>query len=583
MTKRFFLAVLTAVALTMGFTACSEDDENERFAGNYKLSGFVGIEAHDIDDTEYGHILVTYRTALGITEGEDFTINGKDSADCVSNIQKCCKDAEAELAGQNWSGVYSVSVLCEDGKTNFYTHEYGRSGDNSTDFLYYPFITLVEDYCDKSIGSENWKSVKTKEIEDDTFVSGFFTQYVKDNRCCPSYLGWPLTTYHCLQNVAKSINHEIFVAASKPYYTLDNVKEMVKNNDPKLNNLVGDVKVLYFYHGDHPQDFYYKGAKYELCAGNNGTESPNDLNYKSGGPYMHLYVSHDVKHFGRVLNAKWSMIVYRYSVNFLFEDTEGPSPETSELVQGIYMDDNGNMSDHPEDGIDLELGTAASDFIKMRVGYLPLAQLGDDLEAVDLGLSTGTKWANKNVGAYITEDYGSYFAWGETVPYGKEDTSNAQNYSSTGSYNKLRLDWSTYKWCNGTSVVSKYNQDDYMTVLEPDDDAATANLGAHWRMPYKSELRELIDGCDWTWTTQKGVAGYLVKSKTNGNSIFLPAAGYCSKNDLLGEEDYVYLWSANCDFDVPYRAYYMSRSTKGYSINTEQRCLGLPIRAVYVE
>ena len=133
-------------------------------------------------------------------------------------------------------------------------------------------------------------------------------------------------------------------------------------------------------------------------------------------------------------------------------------------------------------------------------------------EYVDLGLSV--KWATCNVGATKPEEYGDYFAWGETQP--------------TDYY-----DWSTYKWCNGSPKThTKYCTDSYFgtvdnkTTLEMSDDAAHANWGGSWRMPTKAERDELLEQCTWTWTTQNGVNGYKVTSKKNGNSIFLPAAGY---------------------------------------------------------
>ena len=137
-------------------------------------------------------------------------------------------------------------------------------------------------------------------------------------------------------------------------------------------------------------------------------------------------------------------------------------------------------------------------------------------EYVDLGLPSGLKWATCNVGATTPEEYGDYFAWGETEP-------------------KDNYDWSTYKYCNGSSsTMTKYctNSDygtvDNKTVLELEDDAAYVNWGGNWRMPTYDELSELknTNNCTWTWTTQNGVKGYKVTSKVNGNSIFLPAAGY---------------------------------------------------------
>ena len=138
-------------------------------------------------------------------------------------------------------------------------------------------------------------------------------------------------------------------------------------------------------------------------------------------------------------------------------------------------------------------------------------------EYVDLGLSV--KWATCNVGASKPEEYGDYFAWGETQP-------------------KNTYDWSTYKWCNGSydtqtkyCTKSSYGTVDNKTQLELSDDAARANWGGSWRMPTDAEMTELREQCTWTWTTQNGVYGYKVTSKKSGytnKSIFLPAAGYRS-------------------------------------------------------
>ena len=131
-------------------------------------------------------------------------------------------------------------------------------------------------------------------------------------------------------------------------------------------------------------------------------------------------------------------------------------------------------------------------------------------EWVDLGLSV--KWATCNVGASSPEDYGDYFAWGETSP-------------------KSEYTWANLKYCNDTTgdSFSKYNQTggtrDNRTVLELSDDAARVNWGGSWHMPTIAEFQELIDKCTWTWTTMNGKEGYKVVSKSNGNFIFLPAAG----------------------------------------------------------
>ena len=141
-------------------------------------------------------------------------------------------------------------------------------------------------------------------------------------------------------------------------------------------------------------------------------------------------------------------------------------------------------------------------------------------ECVDLGLSV--KWATCNVGASKPEDYGDYFAWGETE-------------------SKSTYTWSTYKWSNGTTndideeSLTKYYNRDKKTMLDKEDDAATANWGGIWRMPTDAESTELIENCTWTWTSQNGVYGYKVTSKKSGytnKSIFLPSTGYYARNEL---------------------------------------------------
>ena len=135
-------------------------------------------------------------------------------------------------------------------------------------------------------------------------------------------------------------------------------------------------------------------------------------------------------------------------------------------------------------------------------------------EWVDLGLSV--KWATCNVGATLPSDYGDYFAWGEI------STKSSYTVNNSKTYNKPMGD---------IAGNSQY-------------DAARANWGSTWRMPTKKEFQELKDQCIWTWTSQGGHSGYRVTSKTNGNSIFLPAAGWRSGKSLYYVGSNGLYWSA---------------------------------------
>ncbi|MBR5042405.1 MAG: Ig-like domain-containing protein [Bacteroidales bacterium] len=171
-------------------------------------------------------------------------------------------------------------------------------------------------------------------------------------------------------------------------------------------------------------------------------------------------------------------------------------------------------------------------------------------ECVDLGLSV--KWATCNVGAFAPEEYGDYYAWGETQP------------RSVGYDN-----WSTYKWCNGTNnKLTKYCTDsscwdstepmDYKTVIDPEDDAAHTNWGGSWRMPTEAEWTELMNNCTRTWMKQNGINGILVTG-SNGNSIFLPAA--CSPSSWYNDDSHGYFWSSSLVSRYPRYAYYFDLSS----------------------
>ncbi len=196
-------------------------------------------------------------------------------------------------------------------------------------------------------------------------------------------------------------------------------------------------------------------------------------------------------------------------------------------------------------------------------------------EYVDLGLPSGTLWATTNVGAASPADHGDYFAWGEISP--KEEYS-----------------WNTYKWCNGSKkTLTKYlnNPDsspiDNKIMLESNDDAATAIWGDDWRIPTKEEQQELAntDYCTWTWTTKtsskgESINGYEVKSKSNENSIFLPAAGYCYNASLLNVGTLGGFWSSSLDLGNTGGAQSLYFNPQNPKLGFNNRYYGLSIRPV---
>ena len=135
---------------------------------------------------------------------------------------------------------------------------------------------------------------------------------------------------------------------------------------------------------------------------------------------------------------------------------------------------------------------------------------GKVADYVDLGLTSGTLWASCNIGASSPEEYGDYFAWGETAP-------------------KSNYDWSTYIF-GGESNFTKYNSSDGLTELELEDDAAYVICGKDWRMPTHNQELELVNECSWEDYNLNGISGYKITGP-NGNSIFMPRGGLYDGTD----------------------------------------------------
>ncbi len=169
---------------------------------------------------------------------------------------------------------------------------------------------------------------------------------------------------------------------------------------------------------------------------------------------------------------------------------------------------------------------------------------------VDLDLPSGIKWATCNVGASSPEEYGDYYAWGET--------------STKSEYE----DFNTNAPDGNISGKSQY-------------DVACAKWGSTWRMPKYKEFEELLDenNCAWEWTTQNGVNGYKVTSKSNGASIFLPAAGYRLGTSLYTSGSGGYYWSSN-RADLSSIGYYLHFGSSKYYLHSMYNGRGLTIRPV---
>ena len=201
-------------------------------------------------------------------------------------------------------------------------------------------------------------------------------------------------------------------------------------------------------------------------------------------------------------------------------------------------------------------------------------------EWVDLGLPSGTKWATCNVGATSPEELGNYYAWGETAP---KDYYNWNTYKwATATYDAEIDDW-VLETFTKSNTRSDDGTVDNKTVLELSDDAARANWGGAWRMPTDAEWTELRTNCTWTWTDDyngTGVAGRIVTSNINANSIFLPAAGSRNDDVLYDAGYYGLYWSSSLRTDNPLYAWIVFLDSDNVERVSYFRYYGLSVRPV---
>ncbi len=188
---------------------------------------------------------------------------------------------------------------------------------------------------------------------------------------------------------------------------------------------------------------------------------------------------------------------------------------------------------------------------------------------VDLGLPSGLLWATHNVGATTPEEYGHHLAWGETQA-------------------KATYGWETYAFGDSKTTLTRYcgsaengldGFTDNLATLQPSDDAATANWGDDARTPTKEDWDELLDNCTREWVTQNNVSGYKLTG-TNGNTIFLPAAGYCLGDELIYADSCGTYCSASLYTDSPYDAWYFAFRSDTAGVYYGYRSCGMSVRPV---
>lgn len=227
-------------------------------------------------------------------------------------------------------------------------------------------------------------------------------------------------------------------------------------------------------------------------------------------------------------------------------------------------------------------------------------------EYVDLGLTSGTKWAKMNVGASSETDAGLYFAWGETQGYTASQVGTDKNFS-----------WNDYTLTEDSgSTMSKYNASDNKTHLELTDDAAAANMGGDWHMPNRAQCLELFKETkngfvtnagaftQYAWDDSNGyssptsttaaisgwdTAGYfffknsytsVTEAITAEDYLFIPAAGYCEDGEVVGVGMYSYVWASALNSENVENAWLFSFNSGIAGVLYNGRYRGRSVRGV---
>jgi len=195
---------------------------------------------------------------------------------------------------------------------------------------------------------------------------------------------------------------------------------------------------------------------------------------------------------------------------------------------------------------------------------------------VDLGLPSGTKWATMNVGANYETDYGLYFQWGDTQGYTAEQVGIGEGQKEFG--------WADYKFnpSGDGSTFTKYTGSDGKTVLDLEDDAARAIWGGSWKMPTGAQFQELLNTeyCTNVWTTVNGINGRLFTSVSNGNTLFIPAAGWASHGSVSVVGSYCSVWSSSLDSSNVTYGQCLFFNKNSVSASSNHRFSGYPVRGV---
>jgi len=204
---------------------------------------------------------------------------------------------------------------------------------------------------------------------------------------------------------------------------------------------------------------------------------------------------------------------------------------------------------------------------------------GKEYSVVDLGYGISVLWATCNIGADSPEQYGYYFAWGET---------QTKSYYAIDNYAFCDGDISSFTKYTQNNDKTKNGTPDRKKFLDKTDDAATQLMGEKWSVPQLDYYQELIIRCDYKCCKLNGTWGYLFTSKDNGNSIFFPLSGMRDPRDIMYSGERGYYWSNQLttltnDKTIEADVFDLLKTSSPTANSYQAREIGLPIRPVYIE
>lgn len=231
-------------------------------------------------------------------------------------------------------------------------------------------------------------------------------------------------------------------------------------------------------------------------------------------------------------------------------------------------------------GKELTWADEAVEFNRFTINASKDVSNTEKYELIDLGLPSGTLWMDRNVGASSPTDFGLYFAWGETTGYTVIEVGKTKQFS-----------WADYKYANGTvNKLTKYcnkircgnyGYTDSLVTLQSVDDAAYQFTDGKCQMPTEAQIQELLDNTTYEWATlYGGVRGGLFTSKTNSNSIFVPANGYCDRGSVKDVCNDGYIWSNSLSKAYPSDVWFLSFDSDEVECYNDYRCFGYSVRGV---